>query len=359
MTSLTLVLRLSAIGDCVIACRSVKRLVDANCDPVFVTSPMCLEVAASVPHLNRIITVDAKNEMTFYTRATEGVGGKCFSAQPASAIFQNRLEASVIDLHCTSRSRRAAQLLKSHLPSKVQNYLVAKRTFMRWFLVFLSFFTWSQKKRREEFRIKDVVRITDLQDRVVKRYFEKNKLMWKHESKNYFAVTTPLKRNTEYVLFAPGASGLLKMWPKELWRDLAKKILKDTRCDIVLCGGKEDAFLGEYLLFDDPKRIVNLIGKTPLSETFAAVAGAKFVVSCDSFVSHVAAALGRRGAVIFGATSPSFGFLPDSEKMELHYANLKCSPCTRHGGGECRFRNLKCLRMVEPEDVFLSFIREY
>ena len=68
MSTVTLVLRLSAIGDCVIACKSVRRLIEAKIDPVFVTSPMCFDVAAAVPDLNFVVLADASGNLQFYER---------------------------------------------------------------------------------------------------------------------------------------------------------------------------------------------------------------------------------------------------------------------------------------------------
>ena len=57
-------------------------------------------------------------------------------------------------------------------------------------------------------------------------------------------------------------------------------------------------------------------------------------------------------SVLFGATSPLFGFVPIYEKISIEYMNLSCSPCSRHGKGFCRFKNLKCLQDIDTLNIF-------
>jgi heptosyltransferase-2 len=121
---------------------------------------------------------------------------------------------------------------------------------------------------------------------------------------------------------------------------------------IILCGGPDDRLVATYLAFLNTSRIVDLVGKIPLSETLSLIQKASYVVTGDSFASHAADLLGTPASVLFGATHPLLGFAPENPHATVHHKGLSCSPCSRHGQGECKHRNIRCLTSITPEEVF-------
>ena len=71
------------------------------------------------------------------------------------------------------------------------------------------------------------------------------------------------------------------------------------------------------------------------------------VVSNDSGLMHVAAALGKPLVAIFGSTDP--GHTPPlSDNHRLEYLGLSCSPCFER---QCPLGHMNCLTGISPEDV--------
>jgi heptosyltransferase-2 len=161
-----------------------------------------------------------------------------------------------------------------------------------------------------------------------------------------------------YVVLFPGASGPLKMWGMERFSELVSFVHKQANVRFVVIGGKEEISAGEALERAHPGTVLNLAGRLKVGETLAVIAAARYVVTGDSFPAHAADALGIPASVLFGATTPWFGFAPLSPAVRLHYLNLSCSPCTRHGKGRCRFGNLRCMGGISAASVGAEVLKE-
>ncbi len=162
--------------------------------------------------------------------------------------------------------------------------------------------------------------------------------------------------DTPYVLFAPGAEfGPAKRWPAAHFAQLARE-LQQT---VVLVGsGKEAALCAEIAQQGGPG-CRNLAGTTTLEQAMDLIAGAQAVVSNDSGLMHVAAALGRPQVAIFGSSSPLHTppLNPAAHVLWLkndasYQPALDCAPCFERdcplpeGGGQ-----LRCLRDISPAEV--------
>ncbi len=92
---------------------------------------------------------------------------------------------------------------------------------------------------------------------------------------------------------------------------------------------------------------VNLSGDTSLAEAIDLLSCADSVVSNDSGLMHVAAALNRPLVAVYGSTSP--GFTPPlADKVEVVRLGLDCSPCFDR---TCRFGHYNCMRQLLPQPV--------
>jgi len=103
-------------------------------------------------------------------------------------------------------------------------------------------------------------------------------------------------------LFAGSFLGPYKSWPTEHWRRLAEWMHRRGHT-VVFTGGRENRQGIEVLAATLGFPTVCYAGQT-LAATNAVVGSARLVVSVDSGVMHIAAALGRPLVGLFGASDP-------------------------------------------------------
>jgi heptosyltransferase-2 len=156
-----------------------------------------------------------------------------------------------------------------------------------------------------------------------------------------------------YVL-CPGAEyGVTKRWPAEHFSRLAQDLLAtEPKASIILLGSKSDHALAEHigLAAGKNRQIHNWCGATSLDEAIALIGICKALVSNDSGLMHIGAALKVPQVAIFGSSDPKHT-PPLSNKAKVIYLNLPCSPCHKR---ECPLVHLKCLRDISPEMVLES-----
>lgn len=152
------------------------------------------------------------------------------------------------------------------------------------------------------------------------------------------------------VIFCPGAEfGPAKRWPEKHFAALARQ-LAEQGVPVWLLGSKKDAPVGEEIVRLSKGTARNLCGVTGLDQAIALLSMARHVVTNDSGLMHVAAALGTPLTALFGSSSP--GYTPPlSDQAEIISLNLSCSPCFKR---ECPLGHLDCLNKITPERVAIT-----
>ncbi len=145
-----------------------------------------------------------------------------------------------------------------------------------------------------------------------------------------------------YAALCPGAEyGPAKRWP--YFAELAARLDMPA----VVLGSKNDipaaAGLGGK----------NLAGRTTLDEAMDLIAGAEVVVSNDSGLMHVAAALGRPLVALFGSSSPE-KTPPLSSRARVLWLKPECSPCFER---ECPLGHFRCMRELSVDRVLEEIAR--
>ena len=154
--------------------------------------------------------------------------------------------------------------------------------------------------------------------------------------------------------FGLGAKWETKHWPVEHFAKLAQLLSKScpvTR--LVLFGSEEEYELGNEFrkTFAGLFQIVFVFGQ-PLERVKNCLSRLDLLVSNDSGLMHLGAAMGVPTLGLFGPTHPVLGFAPLGEKSKALTLDLYCSPCSLHGKAPC-FRSRRfCLGDLTPEKVF-------
>ena len=110
--------------------------------------------------------------------------------------------------------------------------------------------------------------------------------------------------------FCPGAEfGPAKRWPHYHYATLAQSLIGEGK-QIVLFGSAKDHEAGEQIIASLPEEMRcwcrNLAGETQLEQAVVLIAACEAVVTNDSGLMHVAAALGRPLVALYGPSSPDF-----------------------------------------------------
>jgi heptosyltransferase-2 len=153
-----------------------------------------------------------------------------------------------------------------------------------------------------------------------------------------------------YVL-CPGAEyGVTKRWPTEHFANLAQQLIhNETDAHVILLGSKADHALANSIQDQASHlpKIHNWCGSTSLDEAIAIIGMSQALVSNDSGLMHIGAALKVPQVAIFGSSDPHHT-PPLSNQAKVLWLNLPCSPCHKR---QCPLGHLKCLKDILPETV--------
>ncbi|MFH7564607.1 lipopolysaccharide heptosyltransferase II [Oceanimonas smirnovii] len=160
-----------------------------------------------------------------------------------------------------------------------------------------------------------------------------------------------LSTNRPILSLCPGAEfGPAKRWPEQYYAEVAKQQIAQGR-QVWIFGSAKDVPVAEtikhYLPAELQQHCHVLAGKTSLHQAIDLMALSTAVVSNDSGLMHIAAALQRPLVGVYGSTSPQYT-PPLAEKVAVVHTDIECRPCFKR---ECPLGHLKCLKELPPQRV--------
>jgi ADP-heptose:LPS heptosyltransferase len=248
----------------------------------------------------------------------------------------------VIDLHNNQRTWLMKLLLG------VQSFSFSKINFEKWLMV--------------NFKIN---RLPSLH--IVDRYFDTVKNIevvndgkgldfFIHTANHTFSIAEP------YIAWAIGAKQKTKQFPVSK----IVEVLNDARfpnIKVVLLGGKEDIERTQQIIsVTKPESVTSLVGICNLQESASVIQHAALVITNDTGLMHIAAALQKPIVSIWGNTIPAFGMSPYYGTSAvgsgiLQVENLHCRPCSKLGFNACPQKHFNCMEHIATEDT-LQQIRQ-
>jgi len=145
----------------------------------------------------------------------------------------------------------------------------------------------------------------------------------------------------------PGAEyGEAKRWPAEHYAEVANAAIAKG-WQVWLFGSDKDISVTQQINQLTQDRCVNLGGKTKLGDAIDLMALCNTVVSNDSGLMHVAAALDKKLVAIFGSSTP-YHTPPMHPDAVIEYLKLECSPCFER---TCPLGHLHCLTKISPQTI--------
>lgn len=164
----------------------------------------------------------------------------------------------------------------------------------------------------------------------------------------------PATHQNGFVAIVIGAKHFTKRYPLDLLIELCKLIKQP----IVLLGGQEDKDVGNDIVYGATgAQVYNACGLYNLNGSASIVGQARVVVSNDTGLMHIAAALQKPIVSVWGNTIPEFGMYPyygresTLKPIIIENKDLGCRPCSKIGFDACPKKHFKCMREIAPSEI--------
>jgi len=242
----------------------------------------------------------------------------------------------VVDLQKSTRSKKVLNFLNTPYGT-FKKYNVAKWLYVR-------------------FKINKLPR-----NHIVDRYFDAvNSLNVKndHQGLDYFipkedeynCSNLPAVFKDGFVAVALGSLHQTKRIPLEKVVEISKLLSKP----VLLIGGQDVQKLGEEVVSHLTERAYSLCGYLTLNQSASIILQSNCLLTGDTGLMHIGAALRKPMAVLWGNTTPEFGMEPycsDKELFKNFEISLRCRPCTKLGYKRCPKRHFKCLQLQDAKEI--------
>lgn len=165
-----------------------------------------------------------------------------------------------------------------------------------------------------------------------------------------------------YWVLAPGSMAESRRWPPEAFAELARQILAERGWRGVIVGGPSETRVAMQLTEDRSLGLIDMTAQGSVTSNWKLFANAKFTVSNDSGLAHVAALCGSPVQIVWGAGDPKRTEPLGPGRVRVIFNPTECWPCERNTCSLPPGRTIECLRGIQPESVWkeiLSGIRPH
>ena len=323
-----LIIRFSSIGDIVLTTpviRCIKKQVP-DVTLHYLTKAKFKSVLEQNPYIDKIITIDK-------------------DVDEVLSMLKNEHYDFIVDLHNNLRSWRT--VLTLHCSSQTFN----KINFQKWLRVNVG---WNYLP---------AIHIVD-------RYMAAARSLgvtndgagldyFLDPDKEDTSLSLPEAFRNGYLAIVTGGQHKTKIYPPEQLIEFCKLYGQP----VVLLGGPEDAATGERIASECGSNVYNGCGKYSLMESSWLLKMSTQVITNDTGLMHIAAALEKNIISIWGNTIPEFGMTPYlpansySSSQLLEVKGLRCRPCSKIGFKQCPKGHFKCMKQIQPQ-VLLDAVKE-
>ncbi len=186
-------------------------------------------------------------------------------------------------------------------------------------------------------------------------------LLVKLLKKNKLTLSLDELQATKVVALCPGAEyGPAKQWPAKYYAEISQKFVSQEENNstlVLLLGSKKDQAICQQIKKYTFSSVIDLSGQTSLGEVTDILSLCAMVISNDSGLMHLAAAVKVPVIGIYGSSDINFT-PPLSQKAKAISLNLECSPCFKRQCPQTeQDKKLKCLHDLTPELVWEQYIK--
>ena len=301
-----LILRFSSIGDIVLTTPVVRclKLQFPNSEVHFTTKKQFKVLVENNPYIDKYFLLEK-------------------SLNRLIKDLQSEDYDYIIDLHNNLRT----SIIKFRIPAK--SFSFEKLNFKKWLLV--------------NFKINIIpnIHIVDRYLKTVESLGIKND----NQGLDYFIPDRDnVVINEVFVAYVIGGQHFTKKLPTHKIIEICEQSLTK----VILLGGKEDFETGEIIQKAIGKKVINACGSYNLNQSASLLQQAEYVISHDTGLMHMAAALKKRIVSIWGNTVPAFGMYPYLTDYKLvENNNISCRPCSKIGYSKCPKGHFKCMQDLD------------
>ncbi|MGR8998654.1 MAG: lipopolysaccharide heptosyltransferase II [Gammaproteobacteria bacterium] len=156
-----------------------------------------------------------------------------------------------------------------------------------------------------------------------------------------------LTPSEKILALCPGAEyGAAKRWPGSYYANVARHKI-DQGWQVWLFGSDKDKEVAGQINNEAAGLCTDFTGRTSLAEAVDLMSLVNTVVSNDSGLMHVAAALDKKTIALYGSSDPKFT-PPLNAKAKVISLNLDCAPCFKR---ECPLGHTRCLIDIKPDQI--------
>lgn len=169
---------------------------------------------------------------------------------------------------------------------------------------------------------------------------------------NSISSQLPDEFSTGYVVIVIGSKQKTKQMPVELVTELSVRL----NYPVVFLGGKEDQEKAEGICSVIGAKAFNACGKFNITGSAALIQASRCVITPDTGMMHIAAALRKPVVSVWGNTVPEFGmwpFYPSGKEMfrVIEVKGLPCRPCSKLGYETCPKKHFMCMHDIDPQQI--------
>ncbi|MCJ8341966.1 MAG: glycosyltransferase family 9 protein [Cetobacterium sp.] len=327
-----LIIHTAFIGDIVLSTPMIKALKEKypQSEITYVTTPAGASILRNNPYLSEIIAYDKRG-------AHRGIKG-------------------VYELGKRLRYKNFNMVITPHryLRSAVLSWLT-RAPIRKGYDKSAGSFLYTEKVPYVEYK-HEVEKLLGFVDKNISKRYEIELYPSKENEDKVKTLLNGREKNKKIVMVAPGSKWFTKKWPLEYFNEVLENLNKKEDILTIVVGGKEELTLN--IVKGD--NILDLRGKTTLLDMAQLASKSELILTNDSSPIHIGSAFKDTHIVaIFGPTVREFGFFPWSKNSEvLEVKNLKCRPCSIHGGDKCPKGHFRCMLDITPDKV-LERVEDY
>lgn len=335
-----LIIRFSSIGDIVLTTPVVRCVAQqTEAEVYYVTKASFADIPAAHPMVSRVFAFGQPSGKALFH---EKIQYSDSLPELARLLKQLHLDV-VIDLHNNLRSHLLRLLIG------VRAYGFNKLNFEKWLKVTVGIDRLPKKHIVERY-LEAVAPLGVQSDQKGLDFPIPNHL--RQNTPKLLEIEFGLQPKEPFLALVIGATHFTKRLPTEKLIALCDKLT----LPVLLIGGPAELDTADQIVKASVGTVKNACGKWNLFQSAAIVQEAKVVITHDTGMMHIAAALDKPIYSIWGSTIPEFGMYPyygrgTDRNTTFEVNGLPCRPCSKIGHAACPKGHFKCMNLQSVDHI--------